>query len=854
MKKLFPLFLLSLSIIALILFSIREEIPVKTNRKGLASFDWWYDQRALPGTVIQPDGLGKAYQYTRETMMVLRKGANEDPWQSIGPDNIGGRVLALAIDPDSSNLIWAGSASGGLWRSSTGGAGSNGWKYIQTGFNLLSVSAIAFNPLNPNEIYVGSGEISGYELGLVGTPGARTTYGLGIIKSTDRGNTWSPTGLTWLFSQNRSVQKIAVNPKNPKTIFAATSEGTYRSHNSGETFLRVDSTLMAMDVVIHPVDTSIVIIACGQRNTAPNPGLYRSSNGGSSFVKLSGGLPENNIGRTSLAIALSNPNIIVASIANAVNHNTLGLYRSSNAGITWELMATTNYLNGQGWYNNIAAIHPANSQIVFAAGLDVYKSAAGGSSLAQKSYWYKDKKGVIPPGGGEGIDNSYAHADHHAIVFDHADPSRMFFGTDGGVFESTDGGESFIGRNGGFVTTQFYNGFANALSDSMIALGGLQDNGTVKFQGGASWNKVYGGDGGWCAIDPADPNVMYEEYVNLSISKTTNGGMSWSNIFAPASTDTANFIAPFVLSPSNNQVLYAGAEKIHKSTDAGATWFATNNNTALNSTSASCLAVSFTSSDTVIAATGRRQNPQFEIFYTTNGGVVWSKSLSLLPKRYPTDIAFDPSNSAIAYATFSGYGSPHVYRSTDAGKTWSNITSNLPDLPMQSICVDPENPTDIYVGTDLGVYRSTNTGAQWEPWFEGMPHAMITDVSVSVKDRRLRASTFGNGVYQRKLRPKQILSIAMDREQIPGEFRLEQNYPNPFNPFTVISYQIPQQRHVELVIYSIDGKRVATLANHLHAEGNYSVRWDASSLGSGIYFAQLRSGDVVRVQKMMLLK
>jgi hypothetical protein len=725
---------------------------------------------------------------------------------------------------------------------------------VNTGFNVLSVSTIAINPSNSNEMYIGTGEISGYELGLVGTPGARTTYGLGIVKSTDKGKSWTATGLTWLFSQNRSVQKIAINPKNPKTIFAATSEWTYRSYNSGATFVRVDSTLMAMDIALNPVDTTIVYIACGQRNTSPNPGLYQSTNGGSTFALMAGGLPTTNFGRTSLAISPVNSSTVYASIANASTHATLGLYRTTNNGSSWELMSSTNYMSGQGWYNNIVALHPTNAAIVITAGLDAYKSTTNGSSLVKKSNWGIGKYGVIPPGGSEGNNSTYAHADHHSIIFDPKNPNRMFDGNDGGIFESTDAGETFIGRNGGFVTTQFYNGFANADTDSLIALGGLQDNGSVKFQGGLSWNKVYGGDGGWCAIDPKNSNVMYEEYVNLAIARSTDGGATWNDSFSPVATDTANFIAPFVVSPSNSQILYAGAEKIHKSTDAGVTWNATNSNNALNSASATTLAVSYTSSDTVIAATGRRQNPLFEIFYTTNGGTSWTKSSSVTPNRYPTDLSFDPTDSRIAYATFSGYGTPHIYKSTDAGKTWSNISANLPDLPMQSVCVDPENPTDLYVGTDLGVYRSINGGTNWDPWFDGMPYAMILDVSISKMDRRLRAATFGNGVYQRKLRPKQPLGVQLVDANIPSKYSLSQNYPNPFNPSTILNFEIPTTGFVSLKLYDAAGKEISSLVNEQKQPGTYSVQWNASQYASGIYFAKMTAGNFTSTKKLTLVK
>ncbi|MDD8018674.1 MAG: T9SS type A sorting domain-containing protein [Bacteroidota bacterium] len=854
-KKIILLGALSI-LCALVFVFLRKETKEERIEQGHAdeAFEWWYAQRALPGNVISPEGLSRAVQYTERVMMrSLKKIAAEDPWQSIGPDNIGGRVLSLAIDPDSSNIIWAGSASGGLWRSSTGGVGTKAWEYVNTGFYLLSVSTIAINPLNANEMYAGTGEISGYNLGQVGTPGARTTYGLGVIKSTNRGATWDTTGLTWLFNLNRSVQKIVINPKNPKTIFAATSEGTYRSYDAGTTFVRIHDTLMAMDVALNPVDTTVVYVACGQRNTSANPGLYKSTNGGNTFTKLSGGLPTTNFGRTSLAISQSNPNIVYASIANPVSHNTEGLFRTTNAGINWDSMSTVNYVSGQGWYDNICAVHPANENFVLAAGLDVYKSTTGGSSLMQKSFWWKAAGGVLLPGGQEGTDNTYAHADHHAIAFDPKNPNRIFFGTDGGVFESTDGGETFAGRNGGFVTTQFYNGFDNAANDSLVALGGLQDNGTVKFQGEQSWNKVFGGDGGWCAIDPTNKNVMYEEYVYLNISKTTDGGNTWTGIFT-STADSSNFIAPFVVSPTNPSILYGGTKKIVKTTNGGTNWFETNSKQVLNGANVSCIAVSFTSSDTVLAATGQRSNPIFEIFYSTNGGTTWTKSVSPLANRYPTDLTFDPSNSKIAYATFSGYGTSHVYKSIDAGKTWNDISSNLPDLPTQSVCVDPLNPTDIYIGTDLGVYRTQNGGTTWDPWFTGMPYAMVLDVSISKVDRKLRAATFGNGVYQRKLGPQRPTSVQFADATVPKQFSLSQNYPNPFNPSTVINYQLPVSSHVTVKVFDEAGKEVAVLVDEQKNAGKYSVQWNSVSYASGVYFARMTAGNFLETKKLLLMK
>lgn len=418
-----------------------------------------------------------------------------------------------------------------------------------------------------------------------------------------------------------------------------------------------------------------------------------------------------------------------------------------------------NYVSSQGWYDNVVAVHPRSPDTVYAAGLDIYKATDGGTTLVDKSDWSAGYYGAVPPGGPEGP-GVYAHADHHAIAFDPANPQVMYFGCDGGVFKSTDGGESFFGCNGGFVTTQFYSGFANSSLDSAVALGGLQDNGSLEYQGNNVWSKVYGGDGGWCAIDPTNDNIMYEEYVDLAISKSIDGGLSWFGI--SFTITTANFIAPFVLCPSNSTVLYAGDTKVHKSTNVGASWFVPSGPADLNGTPVSCIGVSWTSTDTLMAATGTGAlgaTAVFQVFASTNGGSNWLNVTDSLPNRYPTQITFDPTKSSTVYMTYSGYGTPHVFRTTNLGQTWTNITANLPDIPHQSIAVDSGDPGSLYVGTDLGVFHSSDNGVSWEDYNAGLPPVMVLDLKVCNANGALRAATFGSGVFQRYLTRTPQLSL-----------------------------------------------------------------------------------------------
>jgi photosystem II stability/assembly factor-like uncharacterized protein len=840
--------------------------PDLVNGFAGAAFEWWYGQRAYPNDLIDYKKFEQAFQYSKSEMMALRSPDNT-VWQSLGPNNVGGRTLAIAIHPRHPDTIWIGSASGGLWKSTSAGAGAEAWGYVDTGFPTISVSEIVIDTTNPNVMYLGTGEFRRYnQPGMVGTPGARATYGIGILKSTDGGNTWAQTGLNWALEEYKAIQRIVINPQNTQTLYTATSEGIYKSTNGGDSWSLSLNVPAAMDIVINPIDTTVLYAACGQLNTAPNPGLYKTTDAGASWTLLSGGLPTTNFGRTALALSATPTfpgytEIVYAGIGNAQSRGVHGVYRSTNGGTTWTLQSGTQYASAQSWYNNAVAVHPENPTTVFVSGLDFYKSTEGGANLTQKSEWYAYFQGVIEPGGDEGSP-VYAHADHHAIAFHPSDPNRMFLATDGGIFETTDGGETFRGRNGGYQTTQIYNGFATSLSDSNFAYAGLQDNGTLKYEGIRAWNKVFGGDGGWCALNSQNNQIGYLEYVYLDIYRTTNGGTNWTSATngIEASSSTANFIAPFVISPSSPNILYAGATKIFKTTNGGTNWIATNANQAINGNRISAMATSWTNPDTLYAATGTStattSNGLCEVFFSSNGGATWvNRTQPSMPDRYPTDLYVDPRDSKVAYLTYSGYGNPHLYKTTDAGATWQDLSNNLPDVPVQCVALDGDFPDDIYIGTDLGVYRSLSSGA-WELWESGMPPAMILDLQFSKPNRTMRAATFGNGVYERKLRPIGQVSAPTPTLSKLADFQLEQNYPNPFNPTTTIRYTIPSTSAVRLELFDVLGRKVATLVNERKVAGIHTYALNASrfSLASGTYFYRLQVGNQVETKKMILVK
>jgi photosystem II stability/assembly factor-like uncharacterized protein len=823
-----------------------EEAEKDLKEEGHAweAFEWWYGTRAYPFEMIPKSAYFDAYRYSRENLVPAGTRDAMPQWRSIGPDNVGGRVLSVAVDPSNPSVLWAGSASGGLWKSTVAGEGAAAWTRVETGYPSLAVSAIVIDPNDTQVMYIGTGEMSRYQRPQVGTPGARSSYGMGIIKSVDGGVTWQETGLTWTFDVARAVLALKMDPTNSNVLWAATSEGLYKTTDGGTTWINSHPSLMAMDVVIDPDLPNKVWVSHGQLNSTPDPGIYRTTDGGATWTQLGGGLPTANFGRTPLALHVAgsaSPRILYAGVSDASSRQIIGLFKSTNEGASWTNVNSTNWTSSQAWYDNVVGVSPSNPNTVFCGGLDWYRSTNGGSSLPQISYWYLGYGGVVPPGGPEGPSN-YVHADMHAITFDPANPQIVYVGTDGGVFKSTDGGVRWSGKNGGFATTQFYAGFANGNATQALALGGLQDNGTVKYTGSASWSKVFGGDGGWCAIDPSNENVLYEEYVYLNMYKSSDGGNNWTEIHGGVSNE-ANFIAPFVICESSPNILYAGTRAVQKSTNGGGSWSYPDGNSNWNGTPMAVIGVSFTSADTLLAGTGSSATGAvFEIRRTTNGGATWTNVSAGLPQRYPTDITFERRNSRNVWLTFSGYGSPHVYKSTDVGLTWTDCSGNLPDIPVQSIAVDPLDPNWVYVGTDLGIYRSLDGGLSWLDFNQGMPIAMVLDVVIRPQDRILRAATFGNGVYEINL----PLAAGVEETVAATGFELGAR-PNPLRDATTIRFLLPRASEARLEIFDLSGRRVRNLANGMRNAGTFEIGWDGRDDGGrmvagGVYFARLAVG------------
>jgi photosystem II stability/assembly factor-like uncharacterized protein len=733
---------------------LKKKKPVPENarrvsgaRKALMD---WHRQRAYPGTVLSSSGFMKAFEQTQ--LMKQQKNNRDDdtdPWELIGPKNIGGRTLCLALHPDNPGILYAGSASGGLWKSVTGGVGASAWEYVDTGHPVLGVSHIAFDPNDSDIMYIGTGEVYQHQNSTGGEVDRTTrgSYGIGILKSSDGGNTWEKS-LDWSYQQNRGIWMIAVHPVDSNIVYTATSEGVYKSYNAGDTWENIHPVIMATDIRIHPVDHNTLFVACGNFNSVGN-GIYKSTNGGDDWVELEGGLPDNWQGKAQLAIAQTDPSIIYASIANVFGGR--GLWKSTDTGDTWTQVSSTNYQQYQGWYSHYVIVSPFDEDLVFVGGIEIWRSTTGGSDLSLKSDWTEAYFGTPPPEGPIGGPN-YAHADHHYAVWHPTDPDTIFFASDGGVFKTTDGGENFESLIGGYVTTQFYNGFNNSATDPDIAIGGMQDNFTAIYQGGPAWKRVIGGDGCWAAVDSSDPATLYGSYQYLGMQRSFNGGDTFIDISPPEqAADNTAFVAPFVLSPSDPGVLYAGRSIVYRSENQGRNWTATHNGAPLDSgNTIFAMDISHTSSDIVYAATAPIDS-RGRVFVTRNAGDTWTDITGNLPDLFPSDITISAQDTNIVYITFMGYENAHVFRSDTGGATWYDVSAGLPDVPASAVTIDPADYRIVYVGTDLGVFVSSNSGQSWEPFMTGMPTAMVTDLKVFEPDRLLRAATHGNGVFQRDM-------------------------------------------------------------------------------------------------------
>lgn len=820
--------------------------------------EWFFTQRAYPNNDIPYNKYFEAVEYKNQ--MSADNPGSVLHWIECGPYNIGGRITALVVDPANPNIILVGGAVGGVLKSTNGGT-----NFIPKTDNWasLSIGAMAMDPNNSNIIYCGTGEAN---------TSTDSYAGFGLLKSTNKGETWTLSGL----ETSRHIGAITVHPMNSNLLYAAVAgglyskgpdRGVYKSTNAGATWQKVfylnDST-SAIDVVVDQSDINTVYAAMFERLRGPSfrhaagvsSGVFKSTNAGLNWVRLTSGLPAPaaNIGRICLAVAQSNANIVYAlyrktSNPSSYSHDNIfeGFYRSTNKGATWTKMPNSilpNEFSNFGWYFGLIKVDPLNPDIVYCGDIDIYKTTNGGN------VWTN-------------ITNSYSgsfeqqHPDQHALWINPASTNKFVNGNDGGVFTSTDGGIVWE-KSFDMPLSQTYASTIDYLLPYRKYTG-TQDNGTVGTKNGIvfDWQEVYGGDGFYCLVDYTNSNIIYAEYQNGGIGRSTDGGNYFVSIQNGLDLSRTNWSSPYAMDLINPSVLYFGSYKLFKTTNKGNSWTAISGDLTRGPSgrlgTITCISTAPKADSQRVIYVG---TDDWKVSVSTNTGTNWTDITGSLPQRYVTDVVCDKRNPAKAFVTLSGYNldqnNSHIFRTTNYGASWINISSNMPNVPVNSFIIDYNKDSLLYVGCDVGVFYSTNLGTSWQVLGTGLPNAAVFDINYHQPTKKLAAGTHGRSMYEIDI--STLIAVENITSKTAKEYKLHQNYPNPFNPSTKVKFEIPKSGNVKLSIYDINGRLVTELLNKNLSIGQYEIEWNASGNSSGIYFCRIESGSYNDVKRMVLIK
>ncbi len=735
---------------------------------ALAAARMRYEMRLSENGKIPHDALMKAKAQRDAMIAHLGGGRGPQPpssrlgstspdagtWTWIGPGNIGGRLRGIVVHPADPNVMWVGSASGGIWKTTNGGTS---WAPLDDFLPSLAVGCLVRDPNNPDILYCGSGE--GFFETEEGTSNTAAIRGAGIFKTIDGGGTWEQIASTanspdWYF-----VNRLSFEPGSSQVMLAATSTGLWRSTNAGGAWNRVapvapNPPVHYYDVKFHPTDPSRAV--AGGHDIPPQ----YSTNGGGAWQNATGfATPPH---RSEVVYAPSDPNTVYAAVAIG---NTLRIWRSTNGGQSYLVQTANNGISSLNPYTGVLWVDPLNVNHLILGGQQYYRSTNAGVNLTQ-TY-------------------TAVHADHHVITphpgYNGTTNKTLFFGGDGGIYRTTDSaGGSASELNNNLGVTQFYGAAVNDTSGVVIA--GAQDNGTNRYNGNPqAWASVIGGDGAYCAADPTDPNYFYGATQRHAIRRSSNGGTSYTlvnNGLSDANSLNCNFIPYFLLDPNDPNRMLAAARRIWRSnnikTGSPPVWTIIRpsiesveppplpsrdpppdhylQNSEFNASTIAIaqgnpniIWVGYNGGQVARTANGTNSNPTWVVVdpqAPQTGGQ--------LPDRWISRIVIDPSNHQRVYVSIMGYASNNVWMTSNDGGSWTDISGSgvtgLPDVPVQALALHPTIPGRLYAGTDLGLFVTSDNGATWAPELPGVGAAPVDEL-VWRNSTTLMAVTHGRGVY-----------------------------------------------------------------------------------------------------------
>lgn len=728
-------------------------------------------------------------------------------WTFIGPQAIPGmgggmgRLNTIEFHPTNPNIFWVGAACGGLWKTTDGG---NSWTTATDFLSAIGISDIAVNPQNPDKIYIATGDGYGFESGVDFWGG---TYSAGILFTTDGGNSWSQTGLTYTQNQGMIIQRLVINASNPQLLLAASRTGIWRTTDAGVTWTKV-KTGHFYDIEFNTANDSVVYAVNGYN-------VFKSADVGATWTQITTGLCGG--GRISIAVTAANSNVIYA-LCEAGN-----FYKSSDGGGSFMLQNTSS-VTFYGYYDNVLAVSPLNENIVYVGGLELGKSTDGGLSWNIADNWY-------------GWPNSnYCHADKHDIAFS-ISGNEMYICNDGGIFKSLDGGNSYSDLSSGVAISQFYR-LGGAATNENIVYCGQQDNGAVKASTG-NWDMMVFADGMECIVDPANENNVLVGTQNGQLNISNDGGQSWNDV-TPSS---GAWITPMLYHPSDPSIVFAAYDQLYKSLDGGWTWSVVGNPTGF--TVMDVLAIAPSNPDYVYAGTIS------ELYRSADGGQNWQFISSALPlsNNALTYLAVNSKNPQALWVTISGY-SPgiRVYYSSNAGNTWTNISGTLPNVPVNCIVYQDNSPDIVYIGTDFGVFYRDSTMSDWAPYDENLPHVVVNELEIQYNVNKLRAATYGRGLWETGLVNSPPNAVKNEKPQKGLYVNI---FPNPSNGKFFISLSDSQAKEGKITVYSPAGALVYRQNIH-KKESNVPLAIRMPACAPGIYFMKVNVGEHKIIKKLLV--
>ncbi|HVF49310.1 MAG TPA: Calx-beta domain-containing protein, partial [Pyrinomonadaceae bacterium] len=753
----------------------QEEDEAGEDVEGRQKF--FYLKRAYPFNTIPANARRRAWESRPRAAKGRTELLAQHEWTPIGPaptssfDAWGvtsGRINAIAVSPANPQLVLVGASTGGIWRSTDGGATFSPVSDTQVD---LAVGSIAFAPSNPSIVYAGMGDLDNSYLGT------------GLLKSTDAGQTWARVSNDSLPAQ-ALVTDVVVSPNDPNRVYVTQAaslnlnvgqiftSGLFTSTDGGVNWTRKISG-NARKIAIHPADPQTIYVAMRTIDPPGTPGLYKSTDGGANFsLAYTSPYGPSSTRDIRVAVTPADPQRVYVSVGRTIEPAEVRVEVSSDAGANWTNRGALGIDLKQFGYNTYLNVSPADANTLYVGSRDVYKSMDGGFT------WANITRNFSGPAFQYNPSISNTHPDQQSFAFSTDNPNVLYIGNDGGISKSTDGGLSFQSRNQTLSLTQFVS-LSLHPNDPSISYGGTQDNGTQRrLNGTSSWREFSSGDGGRNIINPTNPGMVFTTYVYGVARRYTNNGLTYSGDIATDSsfgessdpeTRRILFYPPFVGNGVDHR-LYFGTYRLFICENCNDT---TKRLGGLNPPTWTSPGGSFDQTkcglpfppspcfDALSAIGVARSNTQ--IIYTGSsmgramvsgdGGASWTDITSGLPNRFIESITVDPNNADTAFLTVSGYAGAidpirgHVFKTVNRGASWTDISGNLPNTPANALLVDPLNSGTLYVGTDIGVFRSTAGGNTWETFNTGMPPVVVTAFSAQASGR-IQVATYGRGAYE----------------------------------------------------------------------------------------------------------